>query len=80
MTMAGPQFICDACQSVLTEGFALFRPLTGPNDRAEVLTVCSKTCSQSEMIVTLLPRHSSRPLRQVVAQLDDTVAEEVHTS
>jgi hypothetical protein len=78
MSMDGPQFVCDTCQSLLTEGFALFRPLTGPGDRTEVLTVCSKICSKSDMVTTLLPRYSSRPLRQVIAQLDETLAE-VHT-
>jgi hypothetical protein len=77
MSMDGAQWRCDACSQLITErGLALFRPLTGPADQAEVLTVCSKTCSKSPMIVTLLPRYSSRKLGEVLQQLADTLSVE----
>jgi hypothetical protein len=45
MSMDGAQFRCDACAQLLTEGLALFKPLSGPTDIDEVLTV-HRTCSQ----------------------------------
>ena len=39
MTYEGAQFTCDACGELITEGKALFKPLSRPEDRAEVLSV-----------------------------------------
>jgi hypothetical protein len=75
MSYDGPQWRCDGCQQLMTGGLALFRPLPGPSDTAEVLTV-HQGCTKSVVVETLLPRYSSRPLRQMTAQLDDTLAEE----
>lgn len=71
ISMDGPQWRCDACSQLITEGLARFRPL-GPDDQVEVLTV-HKTCTKNPMIETLLPSCSSRPLQQVLQQLADTL-------
>jgi len=69
---------CDGCLDPITsEGLALHRPLTGEG-AVEALTV-HKACTGAPLIHALLPQYSSRPLRIVMRELDDTLAAEVHT-
>lgn len=72
MSMDGAQFRCDAYSGLLTGGLALFKPLRGPTDTAECLTV-HRGCTKSPIIQALLPRYRSRTLQQVMSQLDDTL-------
>jgi hypothetical protein len=68
---------CDGCLDPITsEGLALHRSL--PDYGAvETLTV-HKTCTGAPLIKALLPQYSAQPLRVVMSQLDDTLAEEVN--
>lgn len=68
---------CDGClQPITSEGLALHRPLTG-DGAVEALTV-HKSCTNAPLVRALLPTFSSRPLRVVLQELDDTLAAEVH--
>jgi hypothetical protein len=68
------------CGVLLTEGLALFRPLTGEADQADVLTVCGKACAKSELIRTTLPEYTSRSLQAIISQVEETIAAEVTPS
>jgi hypothetical protein len=67
---------CDGClQPITADGLALHRPLTG-GGAVEALTV-HKGCTHAPLVRALLPTYSSRPLRVVMRELDDTLAAEV---
>jgi hypothetical protein len=76
MTSDGPQWHCAGCRQpiVTAEALALYRPLAGTADATAMMLV-HKTCTTSEEVLVLMPRYHSRPLRKVMADLQEILGD-----
>jgi hypothetical protein len=71
----GPQWHCDVCSQPLVglrDAWALWQPLRGPADRAEILVVHDAR-RRTEIAETLLPKASKRPLVEVLDMADEAL-------
>jgi hypothetical protein len=69
----GVQWYCAICQTVILdihEALGLHRPLNGPMDHADLLIIHA-SCRASSLTSMLLPKHSKRPLAELLAQADE---------
>ena len=71
----GAQWVCDICQTpilAMTEALALWRPLNGPLDHADVLVI-HMGCREASLTTMLLPKHNKGPLGVLLAQADEAI-------